>query len=72
MAERGPKKIPLYPERRVCPSPNAGRLFGIFGGFARRHLIGTDGKTIQTFPPELSELQVILLDLLGVPEGRYR
>jgi len=72
MAARGLKKIPLYPEQRACTSPSAVRLFEIFGDLARRHLIGTDGETIQTFPPELTELQRILLDLLGVPEDRYR
>jgi transposase len=72
MASRGLKKIPLYPEQRACTSPSAVRLFEIFDGLARRHLIGTDGETIQTFPPELTELQAILLDLLGVPAERYR
>ncbi len=48
------------------------RLFEIFDGLARRQLIDTNGETIQTFPPELTELQVIQLDLLGVPEGRYQ
>jgi transposase len=72
MAARGIKKIPLYPEHRACASPSAVRIFEIFDGLARRHLIGTNGQMIQTFPPELTELQAVLLDLLGVPEDRYR
>ena len=72
MAARGMKKIPLYPEHRACESPSAVRIFEIFDGLARRHLIGTSGQVVQTFPPELTELQCVLLDLLGVPEDRYR
>jgi transposase len=72
MAARGLKKIPLYPEQRACSSPSGARLFEIFDGLARRHLIDTSGQVIQTFSPELTELQAVLLDLLGVPEDRYR
>ena len=72
MAARGLKKIPLYPEHRDCSSPSAVRIFEIFGGLSRRHLIDTTGHVVQTFPPELTELQAILLDLLGVPEDCYR
>ena len=72
MAARGLKKIPLYPEHRDCSSPSAVRIFEIFGGLSRRHLIDTTGHVVQTFPPELTKLQAILLDLLGVPEDCYR
>jgi hypothetical protein len=72
MAARGLKKIPLYPEQRACTSPSAIRIFEIFDGLARRHLIDTTGQVVQTFPPELTELQAVLLDLLGVPDGCYR
>lgn len=72
MAARGLKKIPLYPKHRACTSPSATRIFEIFDGLARRHLIDTNGQTIQTFPPELTELQTVLLDLLGIPQDRYR
>ena len=52
--------------------PQRTRIFEIFDGLARRHLIDTNGQTIQTFPPELTELQTVLLDLLGIPQDRYR
>ena len=68
MAARGAKRIPLYPEQRACESPNAALIFEIFDSLARGHLTGTSG----TFPPELTEPQLVLLDLLGVPEDRYR
>jgi hypothetical protein len=72
MAARGLKKIPLYPEHRACASPSAVRIFEIFDGLARRHLIDTHGHVVQTFPPELTEPQAVLLALLGVPDHRYR
>src|SRR5664279_111499 len=62
---RKTQKIPLYPEHRACASPSAVRIFEIFDGLARRHLIDTHGHVVQTFPPELTELQAVLLALLG-------
>jgi len=35
-------------------------------------LLGPDGAVIQTFSSELTKLQQIVLDLLGVPEQAYR
>jgi transposase len=72
MAARDLKKIPLYPEHRPCESPSAVRIFEVFGGLTRQHLIDTSGAVAQTFPPELTKLQAVLLDLLGIPEARYR
>ncbi len=63
---------PSVPQPRACSSPSAVRLFEIFDGLARRHLIDANGQMIQTFPPELTELERIVLVLLGVPEDRYR
>jgi hypothetical protein len=39
---------------------------------ARQHLIGADGSVIQTFSPELTELQRIVLELLAIPASSYR
>jgi hypothetical protein len=38
----------------------------------RQHLIGANGEFIKTFSPELSKLQQIVLELLGIPESSYR
>lgn len=72
MKARGIKRIPLYPENRPCSAPSAVRIFEVFGGLARQHLIDVSGAVVQTFSPELTKLQVVLLDLLGVPVGQYR
>ncbi|MHB8329080.1 MAG: hypothetical protein ACYDD6_05580 [Acidimicrobiales bacterium] len=72
MASAHLKELPLYPEGRGCSAPSAPRIFEIFTGLARQHLIGADDAVIQTFSPELTKLQQIVLDLLGVPELSYR
>jgi transposase len=72
MAARDLAKIPLYPEHRPCESPSAVRIFEVFGGLSRQHLTDTSGAVVQTFAPELTKLQAVLLDLLGIPETRYQ
>lgn len=72
MQVRELKELPLYPEGRGCSAPSAPRIFEIFTGLARQHLIGANGEIIKTFSPELSKLQQIVLELLGVPDSSYR
>ena len=72
MASADLAELPLYPEGRGCSAPSAPRIFQIFSGLARQHLIGADGAVIQTFSPELTKLQQIVLELLGVSELSYR
>ncbi len=72
MAARRLAEIPLYPEGRGCSAPSAPRIFSIFNGVARHHLIAGDGQLVQSFPPELTELQQTVLKLLGVPHNAYR
>jgi len=72
MAAHDLKELPLYPEGRGCPAPSAPRIFAIFTGLARQHLIGPDGAVVQIFPPELTKLQGLVLDLLGVPASAYQ
>ena len=72
MASTNLAELPLYPEERGCSAPSAPRIFQIFAGLARQHLIGADDAVIQTFSPELTKLQQIVLGLLGVSESSYR
>ena len=72
MKARALKELPLYPEGRGCSAPSAPRIFEIFAGVARQQLIGANGEIIKTFSPELTKLQRIVLELLGIPESRYR
>src|ERR1019366_8686568 len=58
-------KIPVYPELRGCAAPSADRIFEIFAHVARHELRDSAGNLIQVFEPELTELQLKILDLLG-------
>jgi len=43
----------------------------IFTGLARHRLLDQHGRHIQTFQPQLSELQALVLDLLDIPHSIY-
>jgi transposase len=62
--------LPLYPEERRCKAPTTDRVFDVLRDL-RRHRLVRRGVVVQTFQPELSELQRQLLDLLGVPLSAY-
>ena len=70
MADRGLAELLLYPEDRGCAAPTAARVLEIFTGLARHHLIH-DGRIIQTFQPDLTDLQQRVLDLLDIPHSAY-
>ena len=70
MAEADEANIPLYPELRACTAPSAARVLEIFSNVSRHHLIA-DNRTVQTFRPELTPLQLQVLQLLGVPAAAY-
>ncbi|CAN5843011.1 hypothetical protein BH23ACT10_BH23ACT10_21130 [soil metagenome] len=71
MADRGLDELSIYPEDRGCRAPTAARLLEIFAGVSRHHLYDTDGNLIQTFQPELTNLQRQVLDLLDIPTSTY-
>lgn len=71
MKTRGLAGIPLYPELRNCPAPSAPRILEIFDDLARHQLINADEDIVQTFQPQLSDLQQQILDLLHIPANIY-
>ena len=70
MAATHAADIPLYPEFRGCASPSAERVLEIFADLTRHQLRRHD-QLVQTFQPELSPLQLQVLQLLGVPTTTY-
>jgi hypothetical protein len=68
---KGIKQLSLYPENRGCPAPTAARILDIFTSLARRHLLDHHGRLVQSFAPQLNELQQLVLDLLGIPHRIY-
>jgi len=70
MAQRAVAQLPLYPEGRPCRAPTARRLFAVFRHL-QNHTLFKRGKPMQSFPPELTSLQLELLDLLDIQKSRY-
>ena len=70
MHERGLPGIALYPELRHCSAPSAARVLAIFDD-VQRHYLTRRGQVVQVFEPELSPLQLQVLDLLHVPTAAY-
>lgn len=64
------KELPIYPEQRFCKRPTTEQILRLFS-LAERHTLLRDAKPIQSFPPQLTELQRQTLDLLGVPERAF-
>jgi transposase len=62
--------IPLYPELRNCPAPSAARILEIFSS-VQRHRLMADNEIVQVFEPELTPLQLTILELLHVPATVY-
>jgi transposase len=64
-------ELPLYPEQRDCARPTTEQILRLFS-LAERHQLMQDGKTLQIFDVQLTELQHHVLALLGVSEGAFR
>lgn len=71
MTRQDVPELALYHEGRTTRAPTAARVFDLYADTARHHLTGHDGKTVQTFEPQLDDLQRQVLDLLGVPLDAY-
>jgi hypothetical protein len=71
MKTAGLQQLSIYPEDRGCAAPTTAGILDIFTGLARHHLTDQHGRHVQTFQPELTELQALVLDLLEVPRSVY-
>jgi len=70
MNTRGLRPIPIYPEERACRASTADKLLGLFDR-VRRHRLFSNGQPIQTFWDTLTDVQRLVLDLLGLPTAAY-
>jgi len=64
------RHIPLCPELRACAAPSAARVLEIFANVSR-HRLSINGQPVKVFEPELTPLQLQVLDLLDIPESAY-
>ena len=71
MKDQDLRQLSLYPEDRGCAAPTAARVLDIFSGLSRHHLRDQHGHLVQTFQPELSQLQALVLDLLDIQHNVY-
>jgi transposase len=65
------EQLPLYPEARACRRPTTEHILRLFS-LAERVSVLVNGEVVRVFPPELTELQRQVLQLLGVPDNAYR
>jgi transposase len=63
--------LPLYPEQRRCKRPTTEQVQRLFS-LVERHVLLQDGRPVQVFEAELTDLQRQILALLGVPERAFR
>jgi transposase len=71
MRRRRIAELPLYPEERRCRRPTTEQVLRLFS-HAQRHMLLRDGRIVQVFAPEITDLQRQILDLLGVPARAFR
>jgi transposase len=64
-------ELPLYPEQRDCARPTTEQILRLFS-LAERHQLVQDGKMLQVFDVQFTELQRQVLTLLGVSEDAFR
>jgi len=64
------EELALYPEQRTSKRPTCTQVMRLFGLTAGQ-LLTRDGVVVQVFKPELTELQVQTLELLGVPKADF-
>jgi transposase len=65
------RSLPIYPEARECSAPTAERILVLFAGLQRHDLLDRE-QIVDSFHPDLTNLQRRLVTLLGLPHGLYR
>jgi transposase len=64
-------ELPLYPEQRDCARPTTEQILRLFS-LAERHQLIRDGKVVEVFDVQYTDLQRQVLTLLGVSEDAFR
>jgi transposase len=59
------REIALYPEERPCRAPSTERILDVFENL-QRHVLCRHGEMVQRFDPQLTEIQLQVLELLGI------
>jgi hypothetical protein len=64
------ESLTLYPEERTCRRPPTDQVLRLFSHVAR-HVVERPDGAVETFEPELTEIQLQVLRLLAVPPSAY-
>ena len=64
------EQLPIYPEARACRRPTTEYILRLFS-LAERISVTAAGEVVRASPPDLTELQRHVLNLLGVPLTAY-
>jgi len=70
MARNAIAELPIYPEQRQCAHPTTEQVLRLFS-LAERHKLLQQGRTVQSFDLQLTDLQRQVLALLGVPASAF-
>ncbi len=70
MEDNHVNEIPVYPEARECRAPTAERVFHLFE-HVQMHTLFANGRRMRTFQPQLTRLQLEMLEMLGVSPLSY-
>jgi hypothetical protein len=60
------KELPIYPKQRLCKRPTTEQILRLFSLSERPTLLRHD-KPVQSFPPQLTDIQLQTLGLLSIP-----
>jgi hypothetical protein len=71
MAREKLPQLPLYPGERECRAPSAERILETSAPL-QRHRLRDQGQLVQTFEPELTDLQQQILTLMRLPASIFR
>lgn len=66
MKRSGIEHLPLYPEDRECHAPSTERVLEVFSTL-QRHRLRRQGRLIETFEPQLTDLHRQILAILRIP-----
>ncbi|MFQ5473259.1 MAG: IS1634 family transposase [Dehalococcoidia bacterium] len=71
MEREGIETLALYPEERESKHPTTEQVLRLFS-LLQRNVLLRRGRAVEIFEPEFTELQRLVLRLLGVPPRAYR
>lgn len=71
MAREQLHQLPLYPEERECQAPSTERILDVLAPL-QRHRLRNQGRLVQIFEPELTDLHQQILALLRLPASIFR